>query len=538
MEKKTADMPRSLTNVVVLPGMIRAVRASHVKGQYGQLLASSCGSQETFELSIPTAEIDEFISHSWCRRADMQGTDPTYGRLKWLSLCLHQNSRAAVAASLVTGGVFATVEAAVGQHALPLVAHCWFDGSVRHVSFAPYVVGYLTFLVVLFFGFDFLPSPFLRKLSLRILPNRLMFLDKVCINQTDEQQNQAGIRAINEFIRRSKKLLVCEGGGEAPGRHYFQRLWCVFELAAFVSKEREAGREEVTDSIVMLPLFRPVCLLIIQGGIMLIHIHDYITILFAGGIFDCGNENSYSFSSNYFWTAVLTMIVPFWMDVNELVKKEELLRDLRSFRFQDVHCLEANDRESIRLAIEEFYERDGSGSGGVSATKQPQKPQPEAGVRERRRRSSSSSSSSSETKGKTGVDRFNEDVQRGRVYQAIEHAMGKQTGIFTRWQSAMAFLPNVFRAFSYFPANLEVQPNLLLFHGAILMILCPLLREGILYTYKTFMHLHLNTGPDQTRFTFLRRFSVSLVLSMLFSACTLMMSYPAVYILGLKSWSK
>ena len=505
--KKERARASSLVNVVVEPGTIRGVWSSHVKGGFGQLLASSHGSQATYDLSIPTETIDEFISHSWCRHAAMKGIDPIYGRLKWLSICLHQNGEAALVASIAAGAALAVAEAVLGWHALPLVSHCWFDGEIRRVSFAPYVVGYVTFLTVLLFGLNFLPTQWLRSFSLRLLPDRLMFLDKVCIHQTDPQKNQAGIRAINEFIRRSKKLLVCDNGGEAAGRHYFERLWCVFELAAFVSKEREAGRDEVADSIVVLPLLRPVCLLIIQLGLVLVHIYDYLVILRAGGDLTC--EDSYSFTVNFFVTCTLTMTIPFWIELNEMVQKDKLLHELRTFRFEDVDCYEASDRESIRNAIEEFYKDD----------------------------KSSSSSPPTQPTTKSGVDRFDEDVQSGRVYRAVEYAMGKHVGVLARSHIAMACLPNLFRAFAYFPGNIEVQPRLFLFHGVFLVLLFPAVREGCLQVYRAVLHRNSWKGIHHIHF-FLHRTAASIFLSTLFSGVYLALCSPAVYMLGLKSEAK
>ena len=484
----------SLVNAVVEPGTIRGVRSSHVKGWCGQLLASSHGSEKTYDLSVPTETIDEFISHSWCRHASMNGVDPVYGRLKWLSLCLHHHGGAALVASLVAGAALATAEAALGWHALPLVSHCWFDGEVRRVSFAPYALSYFVFLAVLFFGFDFLPSQWLRSLCSWFLPDRVMFLDKACIHQTDPQKNKAGIKAINEFIRRSKKLLVCEGGGEAAGRHYFQRLWCVFELAAFVSKEHEAGRDDVSESVIVLPLLRPACLLLIQLGMVLVHICEYIVVLRSGGNLTCAD--SYSFTNNFSVTAALTMVVPFWIELNEMVKKDELLEELRKFRFEDVDCFEASDRESIRRAIEEFYKEDGS---SFTPLAQPTK--------------------------KSGVDRFDEDVRSGRVYRAVEYAVGKNVGVLARSHIAMACLPNIFRAFSYFFENIEVQPRLFLFHGVALVLLFPIVREGCLLIYITLLR----------RIIFFEhhRFVASISLSRLFSGVYLSLCIPVVYALGL-----
>ena len=67
---------------------------------------------------------------------------------------------------------------------------------------------------------------------------------------------------------------------------------CVFELASFVSKSREASRGEtskgkanstredrVYESLIVLPLWRPVCLFAIQMGLVIGHASEYISSL-------------------------------------------------------------------------------------------------------------------------------------------------------------------------------------------------------------------------------------------------------------------
>ena len=181
--------------------------ASVVKAYAGQQLISPHGDEATFALSAPTDAIDEFLSHSWANS----------GRQKWLSLCLYHNGAAAVCASLVVGALCAVLEANGTLTTLPTSQHRWFDGHMRRVAFGPYAAAYGAFLAVLFFGPSLLP----RALS----HDPLMFVDKVCIHQTDPRRKQQGIEAINDFIRRSSKMVVCYASGPLGGS-YFERLWC------------------------------------------------------------------------------------------------------------------------------------------------------------------------------------------------------------------------------------------------------------------------------------------------------------------------
>ena len=94
-----------------------------------------------------------------------------------------------------------------------------------------------------------------------------MFLDKVCIHQTDPQRKAAGIQAIDQFLVRSKKMLICYNDD------YFERLWCCFELAARASSGSE---------IEMLPLWRAPVVLVVLVGFTVSHIAEYVYLLFAG----------------------------------------------------------------------------------------------------------------------------------------------------------------------------------------------------------------------------------------------------------------
>jgi hypothetical protein len=55
----------------------------------------------------------------------------------------------------------------------------------------------------------------------------LIFLDKVCIHQTDPVKKRKGIDGLGGFLRCSSQMVIFWDGT------YFDRLWCTFELAAF-----------------------------------------------------------------------------------------------------------------------------------------------------------------------------------------------------------------------------------------------------------------------------------------------------------------
>eukprot|EP00415_Alexandrium_ostenfeldii_P002437 UN2437 len=68
-------------------------------------------------------------------------------------------------------------------------------------------------------------SPILPRLCSN---DPVVFLDVACICQTDDRLKDAGIKALRGFLMRSRELHVMW----SP--EYFSRLWCVYELAAFM----------------------------------------------------------------------------------------------------------------------------------------------------------------------------------------------------------------------------------------------------------------------------------------------------------------
>eukprot|EP00439_Symbiodinium_sp_Y106_P065682 s815_g10.t1 len=93
-----------------------------------------------------------------------------------------------------------------------------------------------------------------------------VFLDKVCINQVDDQLKAEGILSIGGFLRSSKSLLVLWDPT------YVQRLWCVFEYAAFVK-----SHEDQNNMLLKIrPTFLGPCTLAIAFGSMVVMITELV----------------------------------------------------------------------------------------------------------------------------------------------------------------------------------------------------------------------------------------------------------------------
>ena len=250
---------------------------------------------------------------------------------------------------------------------------------------------------------------------------------KICIHQADPELKKRGVAAINQFIRRSASLLVCHAGSAAPGQGYFERLWCVFELAAFVGKTRELEGADIADRLVVLPLWRPVCLLVLQLTLFAGHTLEYLELL----------PRRWSFCPRYVAQMSVGVVFSIWLDDVGEREKAELLRQLRTFRFDRVKCTVPEDRVQVRLAIEELY------AG-------PNEARDERGNADREGGDGGGGGGNG---GGGGIERFEREVQSGEVYHAVERAVGRQTGMLGPLHAGMAFLPNLLRAFSYFPHN-------------------------------------------------------------------------------------
>ena len=296
---------------------------------------------------------------------------------------------------------------------------------------------------------------------------------------------------------------------------------CVFELASFVSKSREASRGEtskgkanstredrVYESLIVLPLWRPVCLFAIQMGLVIGHASEYISSLAVTSAGDsCVADGSsgevplriVSFVQAFVLRMSIGMLVPFWIDLAQMAAKDLMLAQLRSFRFENVKCRDPEDREQVSQAIAELYACGEDEHGGGSAAS------------------------------RRGIERFEHDVQSGSVYKVVERTIGTQAGVLDRKHAMLAFLPNLFRAFSYFPPNFESQPNLFLFHAVVMLLIMPPSRELVLRFYRAHLQAWLPRSSSCTL--------GCMVVSVLFSVLALAVSFPFMLALRLVQWS-
>lgn len=187
---------------LVEPSMLRATPAAAVLNRLGHVLRTEKNSADVFANSKPCKAIDQFWSHSW----------NGHTLYKVLLLLVVHNGLAAVVMG-TRGSVLV----------LPLVLSGWLPAWQAGKSAGGWCVLSGTLVTVLTF--------FLWQ------PQKRVFLDRICINQSDPELKFAGVLSIGGILKNSRSMLVCWD------ETYFQRLWCVFELAAFLKSHDESATE-------------------------------------------------------------------------------------------------------------------------------------------------------------------------------------------------------------------------------------------------------------------------------------------------------
>ncbi|CAK9076259.1 Uncharacterized protein SCF082_LOCUS36839 [Durusdinium trenchii] len=243
-----------------------------------------------FDLSEKTDHIDHFLSHDW-------GTSRS---LKVMTLLIVFNScAAAVATSLVV--LLLSITASTGL--IPPKLWPWLP-----------LPGFLCYVSILLFWQD------VRLLCRRPL---LAFLDKLCIAQHDLHLKEQGIRGLGSFLRCSRNLNILWS------ERYFSRLWCCYEVAAYL---KEGGFRDGEKSIVLIPVQMASLLLISTIQSCSTFLVQYVSWLFQA-----------KWMQNRFFLELIgkgTIFVPLalYVALSAMVSLFELPRQLQDFRVQETEC--------------------------------------------------------------------------------------------------------------------------------------------------------------------------------------------------------
>jgi len=156
----------------------------------------SCEASRIYELSFETKVIDRFISHSWSAGWFW----------KWFALCDLFHRKFAVGFTLVwwltsalTGVGVRLSTGRIEPYAISVAVHILTPAGVL--------------LYTLTHG--------LRSMG------STCFLDKLCVHQSDDELKLAGMSSMSDCLKVSQNLTILWSDD------YFERLWCVFELAVF-----------------------------------------------------------------------------------------------------------------------------------------------------------------------------------------------------------------------------------------------------------------------------------------------------------------
>lgn len=192
---------------------------------------------DDYMMSFQTRFIDQFWSHSWRANTNM----------KVMVLLLYYNQASAVCLSILLGCVAVTLRA---SRILPYFVE--IRSVLGAYSYAAWtsIFGVVTYFVILFTW----------------RPRQRVFLDKVCIHQKDPVLKKEGVESIGAFLYHSKTMLVLWDPS------YAQRLWCVFEMAAFAWAHKNDLKNRVE--------IRPVIFAPVYFGLMMASLINWALICF------------------------------------------------------------------------------------------------------------------------------------------------------------------------------------------------------------------------------------------------------------------
>eukprot|EP00928_Gymnodinium_smaydae_P003634 TRINITY_DN11291_c0_g6_i1.p1 TRINITY_DN11291_c0_g6~~TRINITY_DN11291_c0_g6_i1.p1 ORF type:complete len:507 (+),score=22.22 TRINITY_DN11291_c0_g6_i1:67-1587(+) len=241
------------------PELLRGAPFSTVVAGFGRLfdpegtIAASSGvvsKEDTFIYSRRVDVLHHFLSHSW----------RDSGKLKWLSLLFYLNFSSA----MFLGHLFAAIAFAivyVMPHIYPVPGVTIPGTAETGMPDVRYRFG--PFSMVCMFvsmGSVFFAHQITRKKA-------DLFLDKVCIHQTDLDMKTEGIKALGAFLKKSQQLLVLWGDD------YFDRLWCSYELALYI-------RLRGTSAVQIIPIDSAAYLIVL--GLTLSYVGFAFMILDSG----------------------------------------------------------------------------------------------------------------------------------------------------------------------------------------------------------------------------------------------------------------
>ncbi|CAE7220883.1 unnamed protein product [Symbiodinium sp. CCMP2592] len=175
------------------PEVLRTTPARRVLSCFCRVLRDGAYSSDLYKYSASSTEIPQFWSHSWHGR--------TSNKIMLL-LTVFNGFPASVLGSLAV-----------------LFCLLWSRGRGKGHALAMAVGLVVSVLACLFWR-----------------PQRRVFLDKICIHQTDSVLKAEGVFNVAAMLKHSTSMMVCWD------TTYIHRLWCVLEIAAFLKSHGSSAK--------------------------------------------------------------------------------------------------------------------------------------------------------------------------------------------------------------------------------------------------------------------------------------------------------
>lgn len=157
-------------------------------------------------------------------------------------------------------------------------------------------------------------------------PQQLVFLDGICVNQHDHQQKAASIFSLAGILKRSDQMLVLWDST------WSDRLWCVFELSAFLKSKQASERV-----LVISPTFLGPCSIILFISVFIMMLPVIIVPML--GLYSASGQSVFLIPT---CSAVLFIFVTGYFVVVALRRYfrsvETLKEKLRNINFDNTRC--------------------------------------------------------------------------------------------------------------------------------------------------------------------------------------------------------
>lgn len=328
----------------------RAMPSSLMLSAGRSLFETNAGEQKTYQLSKP-GECQVFLSHTW-RSA---------GWAKYLTLLYVFNGRLALlvghAAGLSALACCLALRASGVQmpvYYVPLPPNDALPVGPPQAFVCTFVAS-IAMCVTLFFGH------YLQR-------DTPVFLDKCCITQGDQEIMATEIRGLDKILRRCHTMLLLWD------HDYLERLWCVYEVAAFthpgVAKtyqdgSRRLSRDEVIQAIITAKLEdRMVHVVPISLGVFAVCMVGIVSVgcMFLTVLLDFNSRYAHFPVSRpfywCFWTIVGTAVwwVPKYYFCQKSVQaRREMVAQLRGFSVADAKVFDPKDRAFIEDNVRRWF---------------------------------------------------------------------------------------------------------------------------------------------------------------------------------------